>query len=56
MNKEKQLIELLNAAMHIGSEGLALADAYAGGESETAIELIEQFEELEAKIEEVINE
>ncbi len=56
MNKEKQLIKLLNAAMDLGSQAVTLADEYAGGESETAIDLIEQFQKLEVEIEEAINE
>jgi hypothetical protein len=49
--KEEILKELLNRAIYLAGQAWELADAYAGGESESAEEIAKQLTELEKEIE-----
>lgn len=46
----KTLTRLLSQAMTLAAEGWELADAYAGGESDTADTLAEKINRLEERI------
>jgi hypothetical protein len=48
--KIKTLIKLLDEAMQLAGEGWELADAYAGGESESADELDKKLDRLHCRI------
>lgn len=48
--KIKTLIKLLNEAMSLAVDARELADAYAGGDSETANALAKKLESLGARI------
>jgi hypothetical protein len=50
-NTTKRLTKLLNEAVLLAGEAIALAEAYAGGESETCDELTLQLTKLEARAE-----
>ncbi len=55
-NTTKRLTKLLNEAVLLAGEAIALADAYAGGDSETADDLGLQLTALEERISKAINQ
>jgi hypothetical protein len=56
MKKNPNLAKLLNEAILLAGEAVALAEAYAGGESETCDELTLQLTKLEERAEKATNQ
>jgi hypothetical protein len=52
--KIKSLIKLLNEALIVAGEAWELADAYAGGESESADAISDRIDDLEAKFDKLV--